>query len=97
MKKDRREFMFGKSNTKYGIFNTVQKKFQFGICEDTPMLAVARLHQKIGDDAKKWRFEPRPIPEAIYKSLEFYNGVQLPDLPPRYVNSMPPNHRRGRY
>lgn len=35
---------------------------KWGICEDTPMLAEARLHQKIGDDAKRWRFEPRQLP-----------------------------------
>lgn len=59
---NRYEYHHGKKDTKYGIYNTTTKKFQFGISEDTPMLAVARLYQKIGDDAKKWRFEPRPIP-----------------------------------
>ena len=28
-----------------------------------PMLAAARLYQKIGDDARKSRFEPRPSPQ----------------------------------
>ena len=27
------------------------------------MLAMARLHQKLGHDAKKWRFEPRMLPD----------------------------------
>lgn len=27
------------------------------------MLAEARLFQKIGDDARKWRFEIRPLPK----------------------------------
>lgn len=53
----------GVPGKKYGIWNTVAKKFQFGICEDTPMLAEARLHQLIGYNAKKWRFEPRMLPE----------------------------------
>ena len=53
----------GQQGIKYGIWNSVSKQFQFGICEDTPMLAEARLYQKIGDDAKKWRFEPRPLPK----------------------------------
>lgn len=52
----------GVPGKKYGIWNSVAKCFQFGICEDTPMLAVARLYQKLGDDAKKWRFEPRMLP-----------------------------------
>lgn len=54
----------GISGEKYGIWNCQGKEFQFGISEDTPMLAVARLHQKIGNDARKWRFEPRPLPHT---------------------------------
>lgn len=59
------EYQHGKPDTKYGIFNTTTRCFQFGISEDTPMLAVARLHQKIGEDAKKWRFNPRPLPKEL--------------------------------
>ena len=51
----------GIPGVKWGIWNAQKKCFQFGICEDTPMLAEARLYQKIGDDAKKWRFEPRQL------------------------------------
>lgn len=58
----RYEYMYGKEGVKYGIYNTVRKQFQFGICEDTPMLAEARLFQKIGDDARKYRFEVRQFP-----------------------------------
>ena len=36
----------------------------FGISEDTPMLAEARLFQKIGDDARKYRFEVRQLPKG---------------------------------
>lgn len=43
---NRFEKMHGKPGTKYGIYNKQAKKFQFGICEDTPMLAEARLWQK---------------------------------------------------
>lgn len=57
----------GVKGEKYGIYNTVAKKFQFGICEDTPMLAEARLFQLLGEDAKKWRFEARMLP---YKSKD---------------------------
>lgn len=59
----RQEYYSGKPGAKYGIWNDAKKKFQFGICEDTPALAVARLFQKIGDDARKWRFEPRRLPD----------------------------------
>lgn len=53
----------GEKGAKYGIWNTQQRCWQFGISEDTPMLAEARLFQKIGDDARKWRFEVRRLPQ----------------------------------
>ncbi len=61
---DRTEYMRGRKGVKYGIYNTKVKQFQFGISEDTPMLAQARLHQIIGDDAKKWRFDVRALPKG---------------------------------
>ena len=54
----RETYQRGISGIKWGIWNCQKKCFQF----DIPMLAVARLYQKIGDDAKKWRFEPRQLP-----------------------------------
>lgn len=53
----------------WGIWNTSTKQFQFGICEETPMLAQARLFQKIGQDAKKWKFEVRQLPKCIYGKI----------------------------
>lgn len=53
---NRHERMYGHAGFRYGIWNTSRKEFQFGISEETPMLAEARLCQKIGDDARKWRF-----------------------------------------
>ena len=46
----------GLPGKKWGIWNLAKKEWQFGICEDTPMLAEARLFQKIGDDARKFRY-----------------------------------------
>ena len=54
----------GISGKKWGIWNQVKREFQFGISEDTPMLAEARLFQKIGDDARKYRFEVRQLPKG---------------------------------
>ena len=51
---------------------------QFDICEDTPFLAEARLHQKIGDDAKKWRFEARRLPDrkiTLVKRVKYAGDV----------------------
>lgn len=59
----------GQPGQKYGIWNTAAKRWQFNICEDTPMLAVARLYQKIGDDARKSRFEPRPLPAKMQREV----------------------------
>ena len=59
----RETYYRGIHGVEWGIWNSVAKCFQFGISEDTPMLAEARLYQKIGDDAKKWRFEVRQLPK----------------------------------
>lgn len=59
----RETYYRGVKGKKYGIWNATQKCFQFGICEDTPMLSMARLYQKLGDGARKWRFEPRMLPD----------------------------------
>lgn len=66
MKRER--YMYGVRGEQYGIWNTVKKCWQFGICEDTPMLAEARLFQRIGDDARKWRFEVRVLPVEMRKA-----------------------------
>lgn len=64
-------------NTKYGIWNATRKCWQFGVCEDTPMLAEARLFQKIGDDARKYRFEARELP-AKWKIVSNFEKISAP-------------------
>ena len=59
----RETYYCGIPGAKFGIWNRQKCGFQFGISEDTPMLAEARLFQIIGDDARKWKFEARRIPE----------------------------------
>lgn len=66
----RETYYRGVPGKKFGIWNDVAKKFQFGICEDTPMLAEARLHQRIGDNARKWRFQPKMLPDAEVARLK---------------------------
>lgn len=66
----RYERMYGRDGFRYGVWNTLKKEFQFGINEETPMLAEARLCQKIGDDARKWRFEVKRIPKEMKKYYE---------------------------
>lgn len=58
----RETYYMGDGHSKYGIWDTVIKRFVFEISEDTPMLAEARLYQKIGKDAMKWKFEVRRMP-----------------------------------
>lgn len=45
----------------YGIWNSMRKEFQFGICETTKAKAHRALFRKIGHNSLKWRFEPRYI------------------------------------
>ena len=65
MKRD--TYFHGAPGVKWGIYNTKAKEFQFRVCEDTPMLAEARLFQKIGDDARKYRFEARMLPKSEWR------------------------------
>ena len=58
-----RTYYHGDGTNKWGIFNTVTKCFQFGISEDSPYMAEKKLFQKIGNDARKWRFEARQLPK----------------------------------
>ena len=72
----RQEYYRGRKGRKYGIYNTQVKCFQFGIKEDTPMLAEARLFQILGDDARKWRFEPRALPpDGLAIRLSFIDEI----------------------
>jgi len=45
----------------YGIYNTRAKQFQFGIRASSKRKAWQQLFAKIGNDARKWRFEVREI------------------------------------
>lgn len=45
----------------YGIYNTVKKEFQFGIKEPSKRKAMDKLFQKIGNDARKWRFVVKEV------------------------------------
>lgn len=51
--------------TRYGIYNTMRKEFQFGINEPSKRKAIKKLFEKIGKDAYKWRFEVRPLPSGV--------------------------------
>jgi len=58
----------GEPPAKYGIWNKQVDGWQFGICEDTPMLAMARLYQKISIGAKNPVFEPRKLPKQYWRN-----------------------------
>ena len=70
-------YQYGIRGIKWGIWDEKEGRFVFDICEDTPMLANARLHQKIGDDAKKWRYGIKRLPKRRrnYASKKVYNVV----------------------
>lgn len=46
----------------YGVWNAMQKRFVFGIAEETPGRAQRALFHRIGKSAYKWRYEVRKIP-----------------------------------
>lgn len=49
----------------YGVWNAVQKRFVFGIAEETPGRAQRALFHKIGKGAYKWRYEVRKIRQRV--------------------------------
>ncbi len=58
----------GKKQTKgpngeryFSAYNTVSKKYHFGICELSPREARKALEKIIGKDIYKWRWEIRQI------------------------------------
>ena len=53
---------------RWGIWNSVQKEFQFDINEPSPMLAEARLAYIIGRDSYKNRFQAKVLPKIIKDS-----------------------------
>lgn len=59
-----------KTGPKYGIWNDVRKEYQFGIAEDSTGLALAHLIQKIGDNARKYRFSARRIPDEMVEIVK---------------------------
>jgi hypothetical protein len=58
----------GVPGKKYGIWDGVENCWKHDICEDTPMLAMARLFQRIGAGAKSSRYEPRMLPDKVAHS-----------------------------
>ena len=55
---------------RYMIWNDVQKEYQFpSICETTEKGANTLLFKKIGNDARKWRFEIRKIEKEQAKEI----------------------------
>lgn len=45
----------------FGIWSDVSKKFVFGIQQPSQTKARSALYNKIGNDARKWRFSVKPI------------------------------------
>jgi hypothetical protein len=65
----------GLCGKKWGIWDVQQNQWRFDICEDTPMLATARLFQKIGPNARKERrYEPRQLPEKKVSQVSCGGG-----------------------
>ena len=46
----------------YGIWNKYKKQFQFGIRESSKKKAMAKLFDKIVNDARRWTFVIKKLP-----------------------------------
>ena len=57
-----RIYYHGIPGSRWGIWNDITQAFEPGISEDTPMLAVARMFQKIGDQARMKKYLPKQLP-----------------------------------
>jgi hypothetical protein len=60
----------GGRDVSYGIWNSVTKEFVFGIIERTAGDAEERLFARIGNNARKWRFEARQIPGETLRLMQ---------------------------
>lgn len=63
----REVYQQGMPGVKYGVWDRGQSRFILNICEDTPMLAVARMCQRLGTESRKYRLEPRALPPEQYE------------------------------
>ena len=63
----------------YGVWNTMTKRFVFGIAEETKGRASRALFHKIGRKAYKWRYEVRKIPPN-WKNPKNPNYIDVPRL-----------------
>ena len=45
----------------YGVWNSQKKEFVFGIQEESKNKALKKLQDRIGNDARKWKFVPKAI------------------------------------
>ena len=55
---------------RYMIWNDFQKEYQFpSICETTEKGANTLLFKKIGNDARKWRFEIKKVKKEKAKEI----------------------------
>lgn len=68
LKTYKNEIVCNRFNTEHwGIWNSMQKQFQFNIDEPSANRASNKLFYKIGYDAYKWRFEAKKLPRELWK------------------------------
>lgn len=60
---------------KWGVYNTVLKRFQFGISADSIRQADEELFRLIGKRAYMWRYDIRLLPE--YRDCQVCNKQYL--------------------
>lgn len=63
-KQRRAYFYHGKPGEQYGIWNSITKRFVYGICETSPHKAVKKLWEKAGKGAYCHRYGWKRIPNG---------------------------------
>lgn len=64
----------------YGVRSAVSGQFVFGIQELSKRKAMKALFDKIGDDARKYRFDARPIRRCDFHNFKEGLIINRPDL-----------------
>ena len=63
----------------YGIWNSQKKEFIFGIQETSGDKAFKKLQDRIGNDARKWKFDPKAINDCEKHKAMFDGKLKYGD------------------
>ena len=74
----------------YGVRSAVSGQFVYGIQEPSKRKAMKALFERIGDDARKYRFDARPIRRCDFHMFKEGLIINRPDIGQEYVMTEAP-------